>query len=77
MQLTNEEDFLLIDAREKVRFLGKKEPIDKKAGHVPGAINMPFKNNLNQDGKFKNKEELLKMFLATNKNSAEKGKILV
>ena len=72
MQLTNEEDFLLIDAREKVRFLGKKEPIDKKAGHVPGAINMPFKNNLNQDGKFKNKEELLKMFLATNKNSAEK-----
>ena len=72
MQLTNEEDFLLIDAREKVRFLGKKEPIDKKAGHVPGAINMPFKNNLNQDGKFKNKEELLKMFLTTNKNSAEK-----
>ena len=54
-QLTNEEDFKLIDAREKVRFLGRKEPIDK-TGHIPGAINMPFKNNLNQEGKFKNKK---------------------
>ena len=62
MQLINNQDYLLIDARENIRFIGKKEPIDKKAGHVPGAINMPFKNNLDENGKFKEKSELLKMF---------------
>ena len=55
-------DIYLIDARDKDRFLGKKEPIDNKAGHVPGAINMPFKNNLGKDGKFKNKSELRNIF---------------
>ena len=55
-------DLYLIDARNKERFLGIKEPIDKKAGHVPGAINMPFTNNLGKDGKFKNKSELRNIF---------------
>ena len=62
MQLINNQDYLLNDARENIRYIGKKEPIDKKAGHVPGAINMPFKNNLDENGKFKEKSELLKMF---------------
>ena len=52
----------IIDARDKERFLGTEEPIDKKAGHIPGAFNMPFKNNLDENGKFKEKSELLKMF---------------
>ena len=62
MQLINNQDYLLIDAREYIRFIGKKEPIDKKAGHVPGAINMPFKENLEKDGKFKEKLDLIKLF---------------
>jgi len=33
---------LLIDSRENKRFLGIEEPIDKKKGHIPGAINKPW-----------------------------------
>jgi thiosulfate/3-mercaptopyruvate sulfurtransferase len=33
---------ILIDSREEKRYLGLEEPIDKKAGHIPGAINKPW-----------------------------------
>ncbi|CAH2715573.1 3-mercaptopyruvate sulfurtransferase [Neobacillus rhizosphaerae] len=33
---------MLIDSREEKRYLGLEEPIDKKAGHIPGAINKPW-----------------------------------
>ena len=69
MQLINDESHLLIDARENIRFLGKKEPIDKKGGHIPGAINMPFKNNLDENGKFKKKSDLLEMFQNLNQTN--------
>jgi thiosulfate/3-mercaptopyruvate sulfurtransferase len=48
----------LIDARAAERYRGEKEPVDPKAGHVPGALNMPFTGNLGQDGRFKNPDEL-------------------
>lgn len=51
-------DFLVIDVREKDRYDGKTEPIDEVAGHIPGAINIPFKENLNDDGTFKSPEIL-------------------
>jgi len=43
----------LIDARAAERFLGLKEPIDPVAGHVPGAVNRFWQNNLQPDGRFK------------------------
>ena len=43
---------LLLDARDASRFLGRHEPIDPVAGHVPGAVNAPFQDNLDQQGRF-------------------------
>jgi thiosulfate/3-mercaptopyruvate sulfurtransferase len=48
----------LIDARAAPRFRGDVEPIDRVAGHVPGALNRPFTDNLLANGAFKSPEQL-------------------
>jgi thiosulfate/3-mercaptopyruvate sulfurtransferase len=49
---------VLLDARAADRFQGRVEPIDPVAGHIPGALNHPFAENLSQDGRFLDREEL-------------------
>ena len=54
----------LIDARGAPRFRGEIEPLDPIAGHIPGALNRPFANNMGADGKFKPAAELRAEFTA-------------
>jgi thiosulfate/3-mercaptopyruvate sulfurtransferase len=49
---------LLVDARAAERYAGSLEPIDAIAGHVPGAVNLPFTGNLAPDGRFLPSDEL-------------------
>lgn len=53
----------LTDAREPARYRGEVEPIDPVAGHIPGAQNLPFTENLNADGFFKSAAALQSRFL--------------
>ncbi|CAM3674804.1 sulfurtransferase [Smaragdicoccus niigatensis] len=52
----------LIDSRAHPRFRGDVEPVDPKAGHIPGAINAPATDNLSADGRFLTPEQLRAKF---------------
>lgn len=54
----------LIDARAGERYRGEREPIDPKAGHVPGAVSAPWMENLGPDGRFKSSEALRTRYAA-------------
>lgn len=57
-KVSHNKDYLVIDVRDHARFIGQTEPIDLIAGHIPGAINLPFIENLNEKGLFLNPENL-------------------
>jgi len=53
---------LLLDARAGERYRGEVEPVDPRAGHIPGAVSAPTGENLAADGTFLPPEELRKRF---------------
>jgi thiosulfate/3-mercaptopyruvate sulfurtransferase len=52
----------LVDVRGAERFAGRVEPLDTVAGHVPGAVNLPFTQNLDEKNRFRPKAELAELW---------------
>jgi thiosulfate/3-mercaptopyruvate sulfurtransferase len=55
---------VLVDARAHERYLGDHEPIDPVAGRIPGAVNVPTSDNLRPDGRFKDGDDLRRLYAA-------------
>lgn len=55
---------VIIDVRGPARYAGREEPIDPIAGHIPGAINLPFAGNLDAGGRFLPAEALRARYAA-------------
>lgn len=60
-ELANRES-VLVDSRAAERYRGEVEPVDPRAGHIPGAISVPFSANLDDTGSFLPAEELRARF---------------
>ena len=60
--LQERDAYTLIDARSEARFAGREEPVDRIAGHIPGASCLPFQGNLGAGGRFRNPEDLRSRF---------------
>jgi len=57
-------DGVLLDARAGARYRGETEPVDARAGHIPGARSAPTAGNLTADGRFSSPEALRERFAA-------------
>ncbi len=55
---------VIVDARASDRYEGRNESIDPVAGHIPGALNRPWKQNLGEAGRFKSPAQLRQEFSA-------------
>ncbi|OBC06676.1 thiosulfate sulfurtransferase [Gordonia sp. 852002-50816_SCH5313054-c] len=53
---------VLVDARAAERYRGEVEPIDPRAGHIPGAISVPTSENVDESGRFRAASELRERF---------------
>lgn len=61
----------VIDVRDSYRYKGESEPIDLVAGHIPGAINIPFSENLDENGNFLSSEILKEKYTRLLENKPE------
>lgn len=57
-----DKESMVIDVRDAVRYRGEREPIDTIAGHIPGAVNLPFIENLDAQGGFRSPQELRQQY---------------
>ena len=52
----------LLDARAPQRYRGEQEPVDARAGHVPGAVNAPFSEHVDESGRWRSPADLAEHF---------------
>lgn len=64
LNATPEQTFQVVDARAADRFRGENETIDPVGGHIPGAVNRFFKDNLEANGLFKSPQQLREEWLS-------------
>lgn len=75
-QASADDNYLIIDVRDAERYLGLAEPLDPVAGHIPNAINLPFKNHLDTNGEFLKAGEISVLYSAHIENF-KPGNIIV
>lgn len=69
------DDGVLLDARAAERYRGEVEPVDPRAGHIPGSVSAPTTDNLDEDGRFRPVDALTARFAAL--GVAEGGDVAV
>lgn len=57
-KISQDKEHLVIDVRAQERYNGETEPIDLVAGHIPGAVNVPFSTNLDENGLYLSPDSL-------------------
>lgn len=75
-EMVLKDNFVVIDVRESQRFRGETEPIDLVAGHIPGATNIPFMTNLDENGFFLSPEELKVNYQKVFENIPEENRVV-
>ncbi|MCL4118184.1 UNVERIFIED_CONTAM: hypothetical protein GTU68_064406 [Idotea baltica] len=75
-KISKDNEWTLIDSRAAERYHGNVEPIDPIAGHIEGAINHPFSQNVNEDGTWKSSADLRKQFGETLSESVPENRIV-
>jgi thiosulfate/3-mercaptopyruvate sulfurtransferase len=63
----------VLDARDAARFRGDTEPVDPRAGHVPGARSLPTRGHLDAAGRLLPAEQLRERFAAAGVHGPEDG----
>lgn len=75
-EMIQKDNFVVIDVRESQRYRGETEPIDLVAGHIPGATNIPFMTNLDENGFFLSPEELKAKYQKVFENIPEENRVV-
>lgn len=69
-------DVLTVDARNRDRFVGEQDPVDPRPGHVPGAVNVPCRENLDGQGRLLPVQEVRDNFATAGVDQSTASKVV-